>query len=222
MELHAPKGQRIEYICSSVTLHLYQTKQNNFFMPVLRFRIYWEEDESVYRDVVIKSDQTFLELHQVILQSFEFDSKHQAAFFRSNDQWQRGREILLEADNQPRKAAPLMMADTLIGSAIKDPNQKFIYVYDFLKNWTFMVELINISREENSKINYPSCVRKEGLAPSQYGTKGLVNDKLVEMEEKYDLHSGDVNKEGFGEEGEEEETLEEDENETTGNEEDVY
>ena len=44
-------------------------------------------------------------------------------------------------------------------------------------------------------------VRVEGIAPSQYGTKGIVNDKLAEVEEKYDLNA---NLEGFSEEGEEE------------------
>ena len=34
---------------------------------------------------------------------------------------------------------------------IRDPNQKFIYVYDFHKNWTFMVELINVNKEEDRK-----------------------------------------------------------------------
>jgi hypothetical protein len=178
-------------------------------MPVLKFRVYWEEDESVYRDIAIKPNQTFLVFHQTILQAFEFDSKHKATFFRSNDNWQRGREILLEADNQPRKAEPLLMADTMIGAAVKDPNQKFIYLYDFAKNWVFLVELIGVSKDENSKITYPAIVRKEGLAPSQYGTKGLVGDKLVEMEEKYDLNKEGMDAEGFGEEGEEGEDGEE-------------
>lgn len=169
-------------------------------MPVLKFRVYWEEDESVYRDISIKPDQTFLQLHQVILQSFEFDNKHKATFFRSNDNWQRGREIILEKDNTPRKAEPLLMEETPIAAAVKTPNQKFIYLYDFAKNWTFLVELIGVSKDENSRVVYPLCVRKEGLAPSQYGTKGLVGDKLVEMEEKYDLNKGE---DGYGEEGEE-------------------
>jgi len=172
-------------------------------MPVLKFRVYWEEDESVYRDIAIKPNQTFLLFHQAILQAFEFDSKHKATFFRSNDNWQRGREIILEADNQPRKAEPLLMAETMIAAAVKDPNQKFIYLYDFAKNWSFLVELIGVSKDENSKIVYPACVRKEGLAPSQYGTKGLVGDKLVEMEEKYDLNKEGMDADGFGEEGEE-------------------
>lgn len=187
-------------------------------MPVLKFRVYWEEDESVYRDIAIKPNQSFLQFHQSILQAFEFDSKHKATFFRSNDNWQRGREIILEKDTAPRKAEPLLMVDTPIAAAVKDPNQKFIYLYDFAKSWTFLVELIGISKDENSKITYPYCVRKEGLAPSQYGTKGLIGDKLVEMEEKYDLNKEGMSEDGFSEEGEEDEENAGDEGEETGGE----
>lgn len=169
-------------------------------MAILKFRAYLEEDDSVYRDVAIRHTQSFFELHEVILKAFEFDSKHGATFFRSNDNWQRGREISLEVYDRPYKAPPLMMKDTTIGSEIRDPNQKFIYIYDFNKNWTFLVELINVSKEENPKVTYPTLVRKEGIAPSQYGTKSLLGERFADVEEKYDLSS---NAEGFGEEGEE-------------------
>lgn len=167
-------------------------------MAVLKFRIYFEEDDSIYRDVVVKHTQSFLQLHQVILKAYEFDSKHQATFYRSNDNWQRGREISLAKYDRPYKAPPLLMEETPIGSEIRDPNQKFIYLYDFVKNWSFMVELINVSKEENSKLDYPAVIKSEGIAPSQYGTKGLTGDKLAEMEEKYDLKAG---AEGFSTEG---------------------
>ena len=167
-------------------------------MAILRFRIYFEEDDSVYRDVAIRHTQNFLQLHQMILKAYEFDSKHQATFFRSNDHWQRGREISFEKYDKPYKVPPLIMAETTIGSEIKNPNEKFIYVYDFVKNWSFLVELINVSKEENSKYEYPVIVKNEGIGPSQYGTKGLVGDKLAEVEEKYDLTKG---AEGFGTEG---------------------
>jgi hypothetical protein len=169
-------------------------------MAILRFRVYLEEDDSVYRDVAIRHKQSFFDLHETILKAFEFDSKHQATFFRSNDHWQRGREISLEQYEKPYKAAPLLMKETTIGSEIKDPNQKFVYTYDFNKNWNFLVELINVSKEENPKINYPAMVRKEGIAPSQYGTKSLLGERFADVEEKYDLSS---NAEGFGTEGEE-------------------
>ncbi|MBN8834968.1 MAG: hypothetical protein ABS68_10760 [Niastella sp. SCN 39-18] len=187
-------------------------------MAILKFRIYWEEDESVYRDIAIKHLQNFYDLHLEILKSFEFDNKHKATFFRSNDNWQRGREISVEKYDKPYKVDPLIMAETTIGSQIADPNQKFIYEYDFNKNWHFMVELILVEKEENGKLDYPVCVRKEGLAPSQYGTKGLVDKRLAEMEEKYDLQP-DALKEGYGSEGDEvnEETEESDELADDGN-----
>ena len=171
-------------------------------MAILKFRIYFEEDESVYRDVAIRHTQSFLDLHETILRSYEFDNKHKATFFRSNDHWQRGREISLEKYDKEYKVAPLLMNETTIGSEIRIPNQKFIYLYDFNKNWSFLVELINVSKEENPKISYPSTVRTEGIAPSQYGTKGLLGPKFADVEEKYDLTQG---ADGFGEVGEEEE-----------------
>jgi hypothetical protein len=170
-------------------------------MAILKFRIYWEEDESIYRDIVIKHKQTFQELHAAILKSYEFDNKHAATFYKSNDAWQYGREITLDKYEKTYKVEPLIMSEVNIGSQIADPNQKFIYVYDFVKNWHFMVELINVDKEENKKITYPACIRSEGIAPSQYGTKGLVDSRLAEVEEKYDLNSAAM-LEGFSEEDE--------------------
>jgi len=164
-------------------------------MAILKFRVYFEEDDSIYRDVAVRHKQHFLQLHQIILKAYEFDSKHQATFYRSNDNWQRGREISLERYDKAYKADPLLMAETTIGSEIFDPNQKFVYVYDFVKNWSFLVELINVSKEESGKLEYPAVIKSEGIPPSQYGTKGLVGDRLTEIEEKYDLTKGT---EGFG------------------------
>jgi hypothetical protein len=187
-------------------------------MAILRFRIYWEDDDSIYRDIVIKHTQNFADLHLCILKSFEFDNKHKATFYRSNDNWLRGREISLEKyDDKIYKVDPLLMADVTMGSEIKDPNQKFIYVYDFNKFWTFMVELINVDKEENKKLTYPGCIRTEGIAPSQYGTKGLIDKRLAEVEEKYDLNAAAM-LEGFSEEDEDGNAAESSEEETAGEE----
>jgi len=167
-------------------------------MAILKFRAYFEEDDSVYRDVAIRHSQSFLELHEAILKAYEFDTKHDATFYRSNDNWQRGREISLQLYNKAYKAPPLLMKHTTIGSEIRDTNQKFVYLYDFAKNWTFLVELINVSKEENPKMTYPAMVRKEGIPPSQYGTKSLLGERFADVEEKYDLTKG---AEGFGVEG---------------------
>jgi hypothetical protein len=169
-------------------------------MAILKFRIYFEEDDSVYRDIEIRHRQTFLDLYTVVLKAFEFDSKHAATFYRSNDNWQRGREITLEQYPKQYKVPPLFMKDTTIGSEIREPNQKFVFEYDFIKHWLFLVALIGVSKEANPRITYPVVTRAEGIAPSQYGTKSLLGERFADVEEKYDLTKG---AEGFGEEGEE-------------------
>ncbi|TAF55190.1 MAG: hypothetical protein EAZ62_02745 [Sphingobacteriia bacterium] len=178
-------------------------------MAVLKFRVYLEEDDAVYRDILLRHQQHFLDLHFSILKAYEFDQKHQATFYRSNDQWQRGREISLEKYDKPYRAEPLLMADTKLGSEIQQTNQKFIYEYDFAKGWVFLIALIQVDKEENPKIDYPKISRTEGIGPQQYGTKSLLGDKFADIEEKYDLsETGD----GFGEEGD----LAEDNNEEGG------
>jgi hypothetical protein len=172
-------------------------------MAVLKFRIYWEEDDAIYRDVLVKHTQSFAELHQIILKAFEFDQKHDATFFRSNDKWQRGREISKEVYDKEYKAPPLLMEETVIGSEIIDTNQHFIYLYDFAKSWTFLIELIQVIKNADADmgLDYPVVSRIEGVGPMQYGTKGLLGKNFADIEEKYDLAE---TAEGFGEEGDEE------------------
>ncbi|HAO05515.1 MAG TPA: hypothetical protein DCQ50_00750 [Chryseobacterium sp.] len=171
---------------------------------VLKFRIYFEEDDSIYRDIVIKHTQYFMELHEAILKAYEFDNKHQATFYRSNDNWQQGREITLELYDKDYKVPPLLMSETTLGSEIKNTNQRFTYTYDFHKLWSFLIELINVSKEEDARLGYPAIVRTEGIGPKQYGTKSLLGDKFADIEEKYDLTRGT---EGFGEKSEDGEDL---------------
>jgi len=187
-------------------------------MAILKFRVYFEEDESIYRDIAIRHSQSFLDLHEAILKGYEFDNKHKATFFRSNDHWLRGREISLEQYDKEYKVPPLIMADTTIGSEIKNPNERFIYTYDFNKNWGFLIELISVSKEESAKITYPATIRTEGIAPSQYGTKGLLGPKFADIEEKYDLTQVG---EGFAEKDEDGEDLGLGEEEATEGEEEI-
>jgi hypothetical protein len=171
-------------------------------MAVLKFRVYWEEDDAIYRDVLVKHTQNFTDVYHIILKAFEFDQKHDATFFRSNDTWQRGREISKAVYEKEYKAPPLLMDETLVGTEIIDTNQHFIFLYDFVKSWTFLIELIQVIKNADADMNleYPLVSRVEGVGPMQYGTKGLLGKTFADIEEKYDLAEA---QDGFGEEGEE-------------------
>ncbi len=171
-------------------------------MAILRFRIYWEEDDLTYRDIEIQGTQTFLEFHKAIILAYEFDGKHEASFYESNDKWQYGRELNSEVLVNKKDAPALSMTRTPVAALVSIPGQKFVYVYDPLKKWTFMIELITVSREDTYKRTYPFILRKEGIAPAQYGIKGVNPNKLMEIEEKYDLGAEEM-AEGFGTDGDE-------------------
>ena len=179
-------------------------------MAFLKFRVYWEEDDAIYRDVVVKHTQNFTELNNIILKAFEFDQKHDATFFRSNDIWKRGREISKAVYEKEYVAPPLLMEETTICSEIIDTNQHFIFLYDFIKSWTFLIELIQVIKNADAdmSLEYPIVSRIEGVGPMQYGTKGLLGKTFADIEEKYDLSEA---KEGFGEEGEDAEDGDKDE-----------
>jgi len=170
-------------------------------MAFLKFRVYWEEDDAIYRDVIVKHTQNFTALNDIILNAFEFDQKHDATFFRSNDIWKRGREISKAVYEKEYVAPPLLMEETTIGSEIIDTNQHFIFLYDFVKSWTFLIELIQVIKNADADmtLEYPIVSRTEGVGPMQYGTKGLLGKTFADIEEKYDLSEA---KDGFGEEGE--------------------
>lgn len=169
-------------------------------MPTLKFRVYWEDDDNIYRDIVLKTGQTFHAFHEAILTAYEFDKKHTASFFESNDKWLRNREISSEVLVNKKDAPALAMIKTPVSALVNKPDEKFIYTYDPVKKWTFLIELIGIEKDEDPRKEYPYCSKKEGVAPAQTGIKGLANERLVEIEEKYDLSSDDMN-DGYGNEG---------------------
>jgi hypothetical protein len=170
-------------------------------MAILRFRVYWEDDDQTYRDIEIQGNMNFLDFHKAIVTAYEFDGKHTASFYESNDKWGYGRELNSEVLVNKKDAPALSMVKTPVSALVAKPDQKFIYVYDPAKKWTFLVELIGVSKEETARRIYPFLLRKEGIAPAQYGIKGVSQDKIMEIEEKYDLGADEM-AEGFSDEGE--------------------
>lgn len=146
-------------------------------MAVYRFRVTLDDYDDVYREIDIKSTQHFEDFHNIILQSFGFDNKHEASFYKSDDHWHKGEEItlrLLENKNtnyddsdSPKTVAVKQMNKCKLSSLIDDPHQKFVYEYDFEAEWMFTVELVKIVPDDE-KSSYPKCVKSVGEAPKQY------------------------------------------------------
>jgi hypothetical protein len=89
-------------------------------MKAFRLRVLIDYKEDVFRDVLLREDQTFFELHLTIQEAFEFDGQQIASFYLSNDDWDRGEEIAqmdLDEDFGPSKLKT--MEDTKLGDLIQ-------------------------------------------------------------------------------------------------------
>lgn len=158
-------------------------------MAVYRFKVTFEDNEEVSREIEIKSTQNFEDFHSIILQSIDFDAIHHASFFISDDYWRKGEEItlrLINDDHGKTAKAKRLMNKCKMASLIDDPHQKFVYVYDPKTSWTFLVELIKIVADD-PKASYPLCAKKIGVAPKQYVSTNNIapvpDDDLEDEEE---------------------------------------
>lgn len=153
-------------------------------MAVYRFKVFIEDNEDVYRDIDIKSSQTFEDFHQIIQEAFKFDNKHAASFFTSDDYWRKDLEITLRkedleltAEEIRLKVAPKkLMADTKIAKYIETPHQRFVYVFDEKVQWTFLIEMMKIANDD-PKAKYPLISKSVGNPPKQYKQLNIIKDE---------------------------------------------
>lgn len=137
---------------------------------VYRFKVWFENNDEVIRWIDIKPSQTFLDFHNAIQDAIGFDKKELASFYISDSKWKRLFEIMLEdmtdGDDNEDALPVVTMNQAKLRDYINDPHQRFIYVTDYLANWTMLIELLSI--EESSKdLIYPRLFRSEGKAPRQ-------------------------------------------------------
>ena len=119
-------------------------------MPSYKFRILidTEDEEEVFRDIVISGNADFEQFYQAIIQSFDFRGDQLASFYVSNDNWDKGHEIaLMDMELSESLDSPSIMKETIIQELVTTSKQKFILVYDFLKMWCFLVELVEVIQE---------------------------------------------------------------------------
>jgi len=154
-------------------------------MAIYRFRVILEENDDIFRDIDIKSVQTFEDLHHAIQDAFKFDNKHAASFFVSDDYWRKGLEITLREEDLPLDEAEIkakvepkkLMNAVKIAKYVESPHQRFVYIFDPVAQWSFMLELLKIATEE-PKVKYPACVKTSGSPPKQYKVAPVIKEEL--------------------------------------------
>jgi len=138
-------------------------------MALYRFRVAFEDYDDVVREIDIRSNQTFEDLHRAIHQSTGYNAEYPSSFYVSNDQWIKGEEIAFMPNQRRIDRGCLLMDKVKLLSRIDDPHQKFYYTFNFDRPFDFHVELMKIILDETPGVTYPAVVKSTGEAPKQFG-----------------------------------------------------
>jgi len=138
-------------------------------MALYRFRVTFEDYDDVIREIDIKSNQTFEDLHRAIHQSTGYNCEYPSSFYISNDQWIKGEEITFMPNQRRIDRGIVLMDKVKLSNRIDDPHQKFYYTFNFDRPFDFHVELLKIILDETPGTEYPSIVKSVGEAPKQFG-----------------------------------------------------
>ena len=138
-------------------------------MALYRFRITFEDYDDVIREIDVKSNQTFEDLHRAIHQSTGYNSEYASSFYISNDQWTKGEEITYLPNQKRIDRGVALMDKVKLLSYIDDPHQKFYYTFNFDRPFDFHVELMKIILDDAPGVSYPAVIKSVGEAPKQFG-----------------------------------------------------
>ena len=97
-----------------------------------------------------------------------FDPKADPAMGARLDREKAANDKLAQKDKED--------SDAEKSAEVPKEDDKLIYVYDFLKMWTFYVEVIEISDEKRNDL--PQCILTVGEIPDEAPEKEFVADKL--------------------------------------------
>lgn len=149
-------------------------------MALYRFRITFEDYDDVVREIDVKSNQTFEDLHRAIHQSTGYNSEYPSSFYISNDQWTKGEEITYLPNQKRIDRKIALMEKVKLLSYIDDPHQKFYYTFNFDRPFDFHVELMKIILDETPGVTYPAVIKSVGEAPKQFGN--IINTPVAPAE----------------------------------------
>lgn len=144
-------------------------------MAIYRFKISFEDYDDVNREIDIKTNQTFEDLHRAIHRSTGYNAEKPSSFYVSTDNWIKGDEIAINPTQRKIDNGVTLMENAKLSNFIEDPHQKFYYIYNFERPYDFHVELVKIILENDPNIEYPYLVKSVGEAPKIFDQNNVAS-----------------------------------------------
>lgn len=166
---------------------------------LFRFLILSDEVDDFKREIKIDSEATFLELQDAILDSVGYTKDQMTSFFICEDDWSKKTEITLMEMDTSSDVDSYVMAETKLEELLEDEHQKLLFVFDYMTERAFFMELREIVTGE--VLDKAICSKSKGLPPAQmvsfdeFETKASNNEVGEDFygDSEYDLDELDQN-----------------------------
>lgn len=133
---------------------------------IYKFKLVSNEVSNFAREIEIDSESTFLQLRNAILESVGYTKDDIDSFFLCDDDWERQEEVTLEDMGMSESDKDIwLMEDTPVGELVEDEGQKLMFVFDYLTERAFFMELKEMIPGRHLK--EPVCTIKRGTPPAQ-------------------------------------------------------
>ncbi len=152
---------------------------------VFRFLILSDEVDDFKREIQISSEATFLELNDAILDSVGYTKDQMASFFICDDDWSKKTEITLVEMDTSSDEDNYIMENTHLDELLEDEHQKLLYVFDYMTDRAFFMELREII--PNKDLDKAVCTKSKGVPPSQQMSIDEFDNKLTASSSISDL-----------------------------------
>ena len=152
-------------ICNLSVFYYFYAINKTVTTMIYRFNIISDEVDDFVREIQIDPEATFFDLHEAILKAANYTNDQMTSFFICDDDWEKEKEITLEEmDNNPEMDS-WIMKETRLNELIEDEKQKLLYVFDYMTERCFFIELSEIIT--GKEIKGAKCTKKSGEAPKQ-------------------------------------------------------
>ncbi|MDR2232175.1 MAG: hypothetical protein LBE56_03510 [Tannerella sp.] len=133
---------------------------------VFRFLIVSDEVANFKREIQISSEATFLDLHHAILDATQYKRGEMSSFFICDDDWRKKKEITLVDMGASSEADIFLMDETKLEELLTDEQQRLLYVFDYMTERMFFMELSEIITGKT--LDEPVCSLSIGEPPVQF------------------------------------------------------
>lgn len=134
-------------------------------MAVYKFRVMFDDDDQVHRDIEISSTQNFADFRLAIFSAYNINKDWDSLFYISDDKWHKGSEVV--AFPKETKPDDVPGGKQRLVKFIDDPHQRFLFSVRSITEVVFLVELNKIL-PDSPKTSYPRTVATVGEFPKQY------------------------------------------------------